>query len=191
MITQLDFQCIGQVAKHCDNEKLCIAIEESKDFDLSSLFCSNLLIEALANFSSTDSFWVNLWNGGVFTSACGKVKNHFGLKRIWVYYAQSRYILLNGSNDTATGFKQKTNDFSLPILFKELQVFENKYRNMGFEAFSLTANFICQNKEKFTGDVNLDCKNDCSCGSEKCGGKTKNNLGIRSSIIKKNSYDKL
>lgn len=185
MITQLHFQCIGQVAKHCDNEKLCIAIEESKDFDLSNLFCYDLFIEALEHFTDTDPFWVNLWNGGTFTSSCGKIKNHFGLNRVWVCYAYARYLLLNGYNDTPTGFKQKTNDFSLPIPVKELQVFEDKYRNMGFEAYKLTEHFICRNKENFTTEITIDCKSECLCGTETCGGKTKRNTGFRSTVIKK------
>lgn len=40
-ITQVDFACIGDVATHCDNKKLCIAIDESAIFDMSQLFCDN------------------------------------------------------------------------------------------------------------------------------------------------------
>ena len=39
IINQSDFDCIGQVAKHCDLQKLCVAINEAQDFDLSELFC--------------------------------------------------------------------------------------------------------------------------------------------------------
>lgn len=39
LITQEDFDCIGQVAMHCDNTKLCIGINEAINFDLSELFC--------------------------------------------------------------------------------------------------------------------------------------------------------
>jgi len=187
MITQIDFSCIGQIAKHCDNDKLCIAINESLDFDLYGLFCDEIMTEALDNYNAISGFWFELWNGGTFTTPCEKVKNHLGLKRIWIYYAYSRYILLNGYNDTATGFKQKTNDFSLPIPIKELQVFEQKYRDMGYESYNKTKQFICQNLSNFTVEPNIECESECLCGSEKCGGKTRANVGLKSKIISK--YD--
>ena len=185
LLTNEDFQCIGQVAKHCDNQKLCISIKESRDFDLLNLFCNEFWDLALENYDSIDDLWINVWCGGNYTSLCGKKERHFGLKRIWVYYAYSRYIILNSYNDTATGIKQKTNDFSIPTPLKELQAYENKYRNMGFETFELTKKYLCSVKDSFFIDLCLKCECECGgCGCEKCG-KTSKNRGFSSSIITK------
>lgn len=187
MIAQQDFTCIGQVAKHCDNEKLCIAIQEALDFELNELFCEEIMIEALQHENDTDenSFWYKLWNGTEYQNACGKTKKHFGLKRIWVYYAYSRYVMINGYNDTPTGFKQKTNDFSLPTPIKELNYFEQKYRDMGYSAFKKTRDFICQNKEQFSQEIKIECE-PCGCGcSDTCGGGVNTKMGLKTKIITK------
>ena len=174
-LTNIDFQCIGQVAQHCDTQKLCIAINEAKDFDLMELFCEDERIsEAFEHCEDTSGEWFELWNGGSYTNKCGKKKTHFGLKRVWVYYAYSRYIMINGYNDTPTGFKQKTNDFSLPTPIKELQFFEQKYRDMGFTAFKKVLDFI--NKDSGT------CEK-CEC--EKCDGNVTTKTGFKSKIINK------
>ena len=185
MITAIDFNCIGQLAQHCDNQKLCIAISESKDFDLTELFCEDIILEALQNYTATSGFWFYLWNGSEFESTCGNKKKHFGLKRVWVYYAYSRYIMLNGYNDTATGFKQKTNDYSLPTPISELQYFANKHKDMGLSAYKKTLSFICLNKGEFANDINIDCSEQCDCNSAKCGGKTITKTGFSSKIISK------
>lgn len=48
IIVQSDFDCIGQVATHCDMSKLCIGINEAQTFDLSELFCGfwDYIVEA-------------------------------------------------------------------------------------------------------------------------------------------------
>ena len=82
--------------------------------------------------------------------------------------------MINGYNDTPTGFKQKTNDFSLPTPIKELQFFEQKYRDMGFTAFKKVLDFI--NKD------NATC---ASCECEKCDGNVTTKTGFKSKIINK------
>lgn len=180
LITQQDFNCIGQVAVHCDIPKLCIAIQEAQIFDLLPLLCADFykdIVDNINNASHSD-----LWNGSSFIGCNSKTEIHFGLKRVLVYYAYSRYILLNSYNDTPNGLVQKQNEFSIPTPLKEIQAFSDKYRNMAKDAFDLTLKYLCKNKETFT---KFDATK-CHCSCESCnGGTTKKQFGIRTYIIEK------
>lgn len=211
LIEQSDFECVGQVAKHCDLPKLCIAIGEAQEFDLSELFCDfwNEIIDiwdeidlyqiALAEYEacidegdeecvepeepSNYDLKLNLICGGSFESCGGKVRNHLGIKRILVYYSYARYTLINPINDTPNGGVTKTNDFSIPTPLKELQSVADRYRTMGYESYKKTLNFICSNRQSFTFDG--DCK-ECGCTCERCNGRTKaKGYGFKGSIISK------
>jgi hypothetical protein len=182
LITQNDFNCIGQVAKHCDLTKLCIAIEESQNFDLMPLICPDFYNDLVTNIANP--FYNNLWNGGQYIGCNGKTEIHFGLKKVLVYYSYSRYILINAYNDTANGLVQKQNEYSIPTPLKELQAFSDKYRNMGKDAFELTLKYLCKNKDIFTKFESTKCGCECDCNDCK-GGETKKQFGIRTYIIEK------
>ena len=211
IVQQNDFKMIGQLAVHCDKEKLLIAITEAQDFDLSELFCDwwasfevifqmgdfnedfnsdfSRYIEEYSELFNPDIdvveqsvFWDNLMNGGNYTDCKGRQKKHFGMKRIICYYAYSRYVLLNGFNDTATGMKEKTNSFSIPKSLRELEQFAEKYRNMGYEAYKRTLDFLCQNTEKIKF-TDSDCKGcGCAFNCDNTQSSTKG-FGFRSRII--------
>ena len=218
IINKNDFDCIGQVAKHCDNDKLCISISEAQEFDLSGLFCDfwqyilsvvqelkdydallliynnavtacdsdQTCIDGLTVPTEPDNYdlKVNLICGGEYAGCNEKIRTHKGVKRILVYYAYSRYLLINGFNDTPSGSVTKTNDFSIPKPLKEIQSFADKYRTMGYESFKKTVAFICNNKDVFT-EFSGDCGT-CGCGGS-CEKSTKaKGYGFRSSIITKN-----
>ena len=218
IIIQSDFDCIGVVAKHCDNAKLCIAISEAQDFDLSELLCGMwdyvlsvnasvveydllydaYLIELAACEENPDcdtppvapveplDYDLNkqLLCGGSFVGCNDRVFKFKGVKQILAYYAYSRYLILNGFNDTAVGSVRKTNEFSIPTPLKEVQSFADKYRTMGYESAKKLFPFICANKDVF---VDLDEKHcgGCACGNG-CNSATKaKGYGFKSSIIKK------
>lgn len=208
IISQEDFDCIGQIAKHCDLPKLCIAINEAQDFDLAELFCDfwdsileiNEEVEdykqALIDFESCDEdcveptipenydLKVNLICGGSYEGCNDKVKKHFGVKRILTYYAYSRYLIINEFNDTPNGQVSKTNNFSIPKPLKEIQNVADKYRNMGYESYKKTIGFLCVNREVFTDFNSKDCGT-CKCGSD-CDHSTKvKGYGIKGKIITK------
>jgi hypothetical protein len=185
-LTVADFECIGQLAKHCDTQKLCIAIKEARDFDILGLLCDALFIEFFDNIDTESEFNTLLWCGGVYTSKCGTQKRHFGLKRIWVYYAYARYIYLNGYNDTPSGFVHKTNDFSLPTPLNELQSLSNKYKDMGFDAWERTKDFICSNELNITATIPFECDCECGCKKNKCGSITQNQNRLTINRISKN-----
>lgn len=129
--------------------------------------------------------------GGTYESCNNKQRQHLGIKRILVYYAYSRYLLINEFNDTPAGNVSKTNEFSLPKSIKEVQSFADKYRTMGYEAFKKTQAFICANRQYFT-EFNSDKCEACGCGNN-CNKQTKaKGFGIRSSIIEKRTgYERM
>lgn len=182
IITQNDFSCIGDVAKHCNVPKLCTAINESENFDFLPLVCGEFYVDILANLANP--LYVNLLNGGSFLGCNGKNDVHFGLKKVLVYYAYSRYIMINQYNDTANGLVQKTNEFSMPTPYKDLLAFSNKYRDMGNDAWQKTLKYLCKNKDTFSKFNSKNCSCDCT-DCETCDGKTQNQLGWKVNIIKK------
>jgi hypothetical protein len=182
IIEQSDFDCIGQVAKHCDLPKLCIAIQEAQTFDLLPLLCSDFYSDVLDNFETVG--YKDLFCGSTFLGCGNKKQIHFGLKRVLVYYSYSRYILINAYNDTANGLVQKQNDWSVPTPLKEIQNISDRYRNMAKDCFEMTLKYLCKNKATFTKFESASCK--CDCGScEDCQQKTKKHYGIRTFVIKK------
>lgn len=194
----LQYNCIGQIAQHCDLAKLCIAENEASNFDLGELFCDFWAeIEAIneeikAYDSAPDpkpTIPVNynekkaLLDGGNYTDCSDRSRPFEGIYKIMVYYSYSRYLIINGFNDTPTGNASKTNEFSIPKTLKELELFADKYRNMGKISFERTQRYICQNKEIF--DYTHCPKDKCGCGSEKCGGTKAKGYGFKSMNVNK------
>ena len=179
LLLQSDFNCIGDVAKHCDLEKLCIAENEAIQFDLAQLFCDNwdeiynTFVEV--NEGSDDVDKINLINGGTYLGCGEKERKHDGIRGILTRYAYARYVTINGYSDTASGLKTKTNEFSMPVPLKELEQFADKYRNMGLILFKKTKNY-------------MDCKDgNCGCGCSvgKCDGTKAKGYGFKSKNITK------
>jgi hypothetical protein len=198
-INKDDFNYIGQVAKHCDLPKLDIAIAEAQLFDLEDLFCPNwpvlegIIQEVDDYIADTDPEKIEPVNyeskyalvyGGTFVIK-GITRKNLGLKRTLVYYAYSRYVVLNGFNDTPGGQVSKSNDFSIPKTLKELTQFADKYRSMGFASFKTNIEFLCFKKDIFTTFTYGDLCSEYGCDTECIGANTKG-TGIRGSIITKN-----
>lgn len=192
------YNCIGILAKHCDNTKLCIAENEASNFDLAELFCDFWVeIEQIEsevkayddapepkpvppeNYAEKKA----LLEGGNYTDCAGKLRPFEGIYKILVYYSYSRYTILNGFSDTPNGLVQKTNEFSIPKSLKELELFADKYRNMGLISFERTQRYICQNTAIF--DYTHCPKDKCGCGSDKCGGTKAKGYGLRSRNVNK------
>lgn len=208
MLDQQDYTCIGIIAKHCDNSKLCVAERQAMDFDLKPLYCDfwidiltiwDEIIAYRAEVAACDinpecttppvepenyDYKVNLIFGGEFTVCNGKKSTHAGVARVLTYYSYARYVMLNGFNDTATGLVQKTNEFSIPIDQKSLKDLSDQYRNMGFATFNETINYLCTNKDVFSDFTPDDCGG-FGCGSKSCGGTKAKGFGFRSGNITK------
>lgn len=219
IIEQIDFECVGDVAKHCDLKKLCIAISEAQDFDMDNLFCDfwqdilsyNTIVDnydiayedyliALAECEADPEcttppteptkpenydIYKNLICGGSFIGCGDKQRTHAGIKKILVYYAYSRYLILNQQSDTPYGTVRKTNEFSMPTPLKEVQSFADKYRTMAYESYKKTMSFLCKNTDIFVDWNNKECGK-CGCGGNCESGTKAKGYGFRSSTISKN-----
>lgn len=147
VITQSDFAAIGQMTKHCDTGKLQIAVQETIMFDMKRLFGS-FWFDLETNFDSGDLKWTDVMAPREYT-AKEKTYRHEGVKNILLYFAYSRYVVLNGFNDTPTGHVTKTNEFSIPKPLKELNTFADKYREMAISLYNGVQHFLCENKTNY------------------------------------------
>lgn len=203
-ISQSDFDCVGLVASHCDLKKLCIATEESKTFDLIPLFCFDFVNDVLNNWNISPTLpepteenpentipnpkfekYQKLICGGNYEDKNGRLHFNMGFKKVWIYYAYARYVLINQINDTANGTVRKQNDWSVPTPLKEVNDISNKYRNMGKVAFESLQEFLCQNKDDYPKFDGCDCKKQCGCAGACTCGKTNKLTGFKFSTVKK------
>ncbi|MCQ4154543.1 hypothetical protein NNL19_02880 [Riemerella anatipestifer] len=177
-LTANDFKGLGLLAKHCDLEKLEIAINEAFKFDIIPLFCFDFVNDVLDNWSNGD--YKDLINESKYQLS-GRFSYSFGFKTVWVYYAYSRYVLINNYNDTANGLVQKNNEWSIPTPLKEITDISNNYRVMGKEAFESVYSFLCVNRSRFPKFNAKDCSGGCN---DDCnGGETKKIRGAKYKII--------
>lgn len=191
-----DFECVGIMAKHCDLNKLCIAAEEAKNFDLIPLFCFAFVDDVLTNWNleSTDenlaeyTKYKELICGSVYTDSNNVKQQNPGFKKLWVYYTYSRYVLINNYSDTANGIVQKQNDFSIPTPGRELNDFSNKYRNMASLSYRSLLNYLCKNSKIFSTFDDCHCNLSCGCSGNCTCGKTKKLTGFKFRTIKKNGF---
>lgn len=160
-LLQKDFKCIGQVAMHCNLEKLNIAISEAIKFDGRALLCG-LFNDVSANWRSKEKVWADLINGGDYIGCNNVTAHHAGLKEVLVYYAYARYLVINNTDDTASGTARKTNQFSIPTPMKEIYSLSNRYRNMAAQLWKDTEAFICLNRDDYKG-ANLSNCSSCGC----------------------------
>lgn len=179
-IVQSDFTEIGQVAKHCNLEKLDIAINEAILFDLKPLLCG-LFYDVDINWNETEGDWFNLIEPKEFTGCNDKPKSHQGLKNVLIRYAYARYVILNNIDDTPNGGVTKTNEWSIPKPYNDLKQISERYRNMGYQLWKEVEMYICLNKEVYT-DADFDCSS-CGCNGT-CGSRTKvKGFGIKGKNI--------
>jgi len=203
-----DYSCIGVIANHCDNTKLCVAENQADEFDLSELYC-DFWIDINAIWDEIDAYQLavieceenpdcttpptepinydlkrKLIFGGDYNICNGKTRKQGGVKKVLTYYSYARYVILNNINDTPTGLVQKINDFSIPTDLKVIKDNSDMYRNFGFKTYSDTIGFLCANKSVFTDFQSDKCKG-CGCGSDECGGTKAKGFGIRTSNIDK------
>lgn len=194
-----DFTEVGVVANTCNKRKLKIAINEALEFDLIHTFCYEFIKSVLDNWvlgDLTDAQATELTDkekmmrlvirGGEFIGKCGKLKNFAGVKKIWTYYAYSKYVHTNSNDDTPQGLAQKTNSFGIPLDTKHISAIATKYKNMGKDATEHTLMFICLGKQWFDGFDDCGCYLPCGCYAEcTCNGKPKKVQGFKFKRIEK------
>ena len=183
LITQKDFEEIGQLAVHCDKEKLDIAIHESMIFDFEPFLCENFT-DVYENWDSLESAWKDLICGSSYVGCSERNMRHLGLKRMLLYYIYARYTVLNNYNDTPNGSVTKTNDFSIPKPLKEIEQFADKYRSMGYSVWLGVKKYLCNSKDDYPTLKINDCEA-CDCNGSGCSDKSVKGYGIRGSNVSK------
>ena len=182
-----DFGCVGLITKSCDISKLCIAINESKEFDMEPIFCYDFFDEVLtkwknlpeSDLSEEDQNYKNLIYGSTYLSN-GKTKKHLGIKKLWTYYAYAKYVVINAHNDSPNGLTTKQNDWSMPVPLKEINSISARYSNMAKETLLNIKEYLCLNKEKFSKFDDCECRLQCGCtGACSCDGKPKRISGFK------------
>lgn len=179
-LSRSDFHPFGQVAKHCNLEKLQIAINEAIQFDLKPLLC-DLFFDVDEHWEDSEGEWFDLIQPKIFLGCNGKQQSHEGLKTVLTYYAYARYVLINNFDDTPNGGVNKTNEWSIPKPYADLKTVSERYRNMGRDLFQEVEMYICLNRDVYNSKV-FDCA-PCGCNG-KCNSGTKNKgFGLRVSNI--------
>lgn len=192
LIDRDDFDCVGQVAEHCDWDQLCVYIREQQNLSLlpklgqclyNMITCWKL--EEDCGYTPEQLAIIeNIFCGGTYTACDGSKKRHFGVKRMLIHYAYGAYIYGHGYQDTPVGVVQKTNQDSLPAPLNELRNIDKKNRNSAEYYWEMTKDYLCTLKdtEPFASCI-CDCG--CSCACKHCQGKTKQNRGVNFKNISK------
>ena len=179
-----DFEHIGQVAKHCDQRKLDIAIQEAIVFDLRPIFC-DFFYDLQNNWGSVEKIWTSLIEGGEYINCKENTINILGVKKALTYLAYSRYVIINSFDDTPNGQVTKTNQFSIPKPLAEIQSYATKYKNMGLTLIDDAKGYICNNSDSGEFD-NYDFTTCVDCGCSECKGTTQSrSFGLRGTNIEK------
>lgn len=156
LILQSDFDCIIDIANICSYEHLCPYIRECQSLELPKLLCDNLFIELLND--SENAIYTDLLCGSTFTDCSGKTKLHFGVKRMLMYLAYSKYILRGGYIDSGYGIVEKMGENFMTTPIAEKEKLSKHYRSIAFDYYENIKSYLCVNKDTF----NLDCF-ECEC----------------------------
>lgn len=183
-LTPNDFELVGMVAKHCNVSKLNIAINEAITFDAKPLLC-RMFYDVQENWQQEEGIWHDLIKGSTYTGCNDLEVKHPGFEKVLTYYAYARYLIVNKTDDTASGMVQKTNQFSMPTPLKEVYSISNRYRNMGKQLWSEVEAFICKHKEDYPNANFANCKG-CGCNGS-CGSIVTKGFGISGRNVSK--YD--
>lgn len=191
-ITISDFEGVGLLARHCSLEKLAIAIEQAKQFDLIPLFCYDMMFDVFENWNLNENSpnklkYNRLIEGCDYVDSNGKRQYNAGIKNVWVNYSYARYLLINHYNDTASGTVKKDFDFSVGATLAEVKDISNSYKNMGKIAYESVHTFLCYNKAEYPLFDDCNCKLTCGCSGKCTCGKTKKTSGM--SIINISKFD--
>lgn len=213
LIEKSDFDCIGQVAKHCDWEQLCIYIREQQNLSLlpkigqclwNMILCYKMYKDCIdeveegdpedcdpCNYAEdpvTQNIFDNLICGGSFTGCDGTKKIHFGIQRMLVHYAYGAYVYRHGFVDTPFGVVQKMNQDSVPAPMKELRSLMKEHQSNAEYYWQMTKDYLCTLKDVPPFSDCLDCVHcECDCRCNHCKGKHKTlqNRGPKFSNVSK------
>lgn len=196
-IKPIDFSCTGMVTASCNYNKLCISIDDAFIFDIEPLLCTGFMTDVLEKWqviiNTPDGLvipgmekWKDLIFGSNYTDCNDKIQRHLGIKKLWIYYAYSGYVLINPFDDTPNGLRYKSNEFSMQVPIKDLNSLSTSYRNKAVETYKNIKEFLCLNKDYFTTFDSCNCRLSCGCmDSCSCGNTKRVSSGFRYKSIKK------
>lgn len=148
LITLQDIRDIKSISLNLNSDKeLTPHILEAQDFDLRPLLGDNFFLDFLEDFEASPSLseYSDLWNGCTYTFQ-GEKFRHEGLKTILAYHSYARYTSEAGIQSTATGFVQKTNQYSDPVNDKAISRKIAQARSAAQICEGRTIDYICRNK---------------------------------------------
>lgn len=150
-----DFKEVGIVANTCNKEKLNISINEALEFDIKHVFCFPFVNDMLENWDLADlddeaaalkpiadQMKRVAIIGGNYKTSSGRMESFPGIRKIWLYYSYSKYVIVNSADDTPNGLVSKTNNFSMPLEIGRLKALETKYKNMAKDSIDHTLTFL-------------------------------------------------
>lgn len=110
LITRNDIAQYKQISKTAYDDKLNEQIKDAQLLDIQPLIGERLYNKIM----DSPEDYAELLSGGQYNYN-GTAYTNYGLKMVLAYYAYSRYIMFGFAIDTPTGFREKTNDNSIPI----------------------------------------------------------------------------
>ncbi|QWT88105.1 hypothetical protein KBP46_09885 [Chryseobacterium sp. PCH239] len=188
LIQKSDFECIGQVAKHCNWEQLCVFIREQTNLWLIPKIGYCLVNKIVSN--PENELIKKIWCGSEY-ECTGKLMIHFGLKRVLIHASYAAYIFRHGYIDTSVGVVQKINQDSVAAPINELKSIMNEHYRNADMYLEMVKDYLCtiKNEELIKDCVHFDCKN-CGCGSKSENKDIQNRNPIGKNITKWNYGDR-
>lgn len=193
LISQEDFECIGQVAKHCDWQKLCIYIREQQNLSLlpkigPCLFDKLMAYDlgfCISGGYDGENILKSLWHGGRYTSCDGTPNVHFGLKRSLIHWSYGAYVYRNSFTDSPFGMVQKVSQDSIPVDGKVLASINQEQRSNAEFYYKMTMDYLCSVKdcEPLSDCKVCDCVKGCGCSHCDGNGRTLQRRGVKFSNI--------
>lgn len=143
-------QNIKPISKNNQNIYLQLQ-KEVIEFELEQLLGTLFYNDVINNYNPNNvDKYKELVEGSTFTDCNGNTQIHKGLQYYLAYMIYSKYILVSNVNDTFTGLVQKTRQDSENVSFGQLKNIEEKSRQIAFNYYDKTRQFIEVNKDIFT-----------------------------------------
>lgn len=114
LITLSDITSVKSISLNVNEVKqLTPHILEAQNFDLRQFLGDELYLDLIADYVSSPSLvlYADLFNGGSYNYG-GQTYYNDGLKMFLIYSTYARYTANSNIISTATGFVQKTNEYS-------------------------------------------------------------------------------
>lgn len=124
--------------------------KEVEEFELSNLLGSVFYYEIVENYDAlVANKWKDLVEGSVYVDSCGDSKKHMGLQYVLAYLVTAQYVTESYITDTFTGMVQKVRQDSEPISQGQMKNMRNHYREIAFNYFDATKDYLCVNSSDF------------------------------------------